>query len=169
MTSPKEVYKKLLNDWERGFFYRQHASCFPYEFRLSCISSKQMTEQFGAVDGWIRSFSGHAKLSPFLKFKEVNHRLLGKHSIPASLVFESPQELATLLGKGDEWNTFISRIQLLEKRDERLLGWAMRYPIRLLEVASDLDRLLLLWQWMIDHPRPRIYLRQIDLPGIDTK
>lgn len=169
MTSPKEVYKKLLNDWERGFFYRQHASCFPYEFRLSCISSKQMTEQFGAVDGWIRSFSGHAKLSPFLKFKEVNHRLLGKHNIPASLVFESPQELATLLGKGDEWNTFISRIQLLEKRDERLLGWAMRYPIRLLEVASDLDRLLLLWQWMIDHPRPGIYLRQIDLPGIDTK
>lgn len=169
MTSPQEAYKKLLSDWERGFFYKRHASCFPYEYRLSPISSKQMTEEFGAVDGWIRRFSDHARLSPFLQYKEVNHRLLGRHNIPVSLLFETPQELATLLGKRSEWETFITLTELLERRDGRLFSWAMRYPIRLLELASDLDKLLLLWQWMIDHPRPGIYLRQIDLPEIDTK
>jgi len=169
MTSPQEVYKKLLTEWERGSFYKNHTSCFPYEYRLSPISSKQMTEDFGAVDAWIRRFNDHAKLSPFLRYKEVNHRLLGRHNIPFSLLFESPQELATLLGKRSEWEAFITLTELLEKRDDRLFSWAMRYPIRLLEVASDLDRLLLLWQWMTDHPRPGIFLRQIDLPGIDTK
>ncbi|MGB4408142.1 MAG: Wadjet anti-phage system protein JetD domain-containing protein [Sphaerochaeta sp.] len=169
MTSPQEVYKKLLTEWERGFFYKNHACCFPYEHKLSPISSKQMTEEFGSVDAWIRRFTGHAKLSVFLRYKEVNHRLLGRHSIPVSLLFETPEELATLLGKRSEWDTFISLTELLHKRDERLYSWAMRYPIRLLEVALDLDKLLLLWQWIVAHPRPGIYLRQIDLPGIDTK
>ncbi len=169
MTSPQEVFKKLLTNWERGIFYKRHASCFPYEYRLSPITSKQMTEEFASVDAWIRRFNDHAKLSPFLQYKEVNHRLLGRHNIPVSLLFETPQQLATLLGKRGEWETFLSLTELLGKQDGRLLSWAMQYPMRLLEVASDIDRLLLLWKWMIDHPRPGIYLRQIDLPGIDTK
>lgn len=169
MISPQEVYKKLLTDWERGYFYRNHASCFPYEHKLPSLSSKQMTEEFGVVDGWIRRFSDHAKLSPFLRYTEVNHRLLGRHNIPVSLLFESPEDLASLLGKRLEWETFITLTQLVAKCDDRLFSWAMRYPIRLLEVATDLDRLLLLWKWMIEHPRSGIYLRQIDLPGIDTK
>lgn len=169
MISPQEVIKKLLSDWERGYFYKNHESCFPYEYRLSPITSKQMTEEFGSVDAWIRRFTGHAKLSPFLRYKEVNHRLLGRHSLPVSLIFENPQQLATLLGKREEWETFITLTELVKTWDYRLLAWAMRYPIKLLELASDLNRLLLLWKWMIDHPRKEIYLRQIDLPGIDTK
>ena len=169
MITPQEVYKDLLAKWERGFFYKMHATCFPYEHRLPSISSKQMTEQFGAVDSWIRRFSDHAKLSPFLRYTEVNHRLFGRNNIPTSLFFEGPHDLAGLLGKRGEWETFVRVTDLVAEWDDRLFAWAMRYPIRLLEVASDLDRLLLLWKWMVDHPRPGIYLRQIDLPGIDTK
>jgi hypothetical protein len=128
-----------------------------------------MIEQFDEVRGWSNSFKDHPKLSPFLKFKEVNHRLFGKNNIPSSLVFEKPEELASLLGKKSEWNNFIEMSSLLENRNERLYTWAMKYPIKLLEIASDLDRLLVLWQWMKDHPRPEIFLRQIDIPGIDTK
>ncbi len=169
MTSPQEVYKKLLSNWERGFFYKNHTSCFPYEYRLPSISSRQMTEEFGSVDAWIRRFIDNAKFSPFLRYKEINHRLLGRHNIPVSLFFESPQELATLLGKRTEWDSFIRMTELLKKWDDRLYSWAMSYPIKLLEVTSALDRLLILWKWMMEHPRPGIYLRQIDLPGIDTK
>ena len=169
MTSPQEVYKKLLTEWERGSFYKRYGSCFPYEHKLSSISSKQITEAFGSVDTWIRSFTAHTKLSPFLRFKEVNHRQFGRHNIPVSLLFETPIELATVLGKRREWEAFITLTDSIGKKDDRLLSWAMRYPVRLLQVAADIDRLLLLWQWMIEHPRPGIYLRQIDLPGIDTK
>ncbi len=169
MRTPQEVYRKLLSDWERGIFYRRQATCFPYEYRFSPISSKQMTEQFASVDAWIRRFADHAKLSPFLQYKEVNHRLLGRHSIPVSLVFETPQQLATLLGKRGEWETFVTLTELLNKQDARLFSWAMHYPMRLLEVSSDVERLLILWKWMTEHPKPGVYLRQIDLPGIDTK
>ena len=169
MISPQEVYKKLLLDWERGVFYLKHIHGFPYEHRLPSISSKQMAEEFGAVDSWIRRFNNHGKLSPFLRYKEVNHRLLGRHNIPVSLVFENPLELATMLGKRGEWESFIRLTELVQAWDERLFSWAMRYPIKLLELALDLDRLLILWRWMTDNPRPGIYLRQIDLPSIDTK
>lgn len=169
MTSPKQMYKKLLRIWEIGYFYKNYRKCFPYEYKLQSISAKQMIEEFDAVRSWSNSFKDHAKFSPFLRFKEVNHRLYGKNSIPSSLFFESPEDLANLLGKMCEWNNFIKITDMLEKRDNRLYLWAMKYPIKLLEVSKDLDKLLLLWQWIVDHPRPEIYLRQIDLPGIDTK
>ncbi len=169
MTSPKQVYKKLLHMWETGYFYKNYRKCFPYQYKLPSISAKQMIEMFDEVSNWSNSFKNFNKFSPFLRFKEVNHRLYGKNSIPSSLFFEKIEDLAQLLGKMSEWDNFIRLSHVLQNRDENLLSWAEKYPLKLLEVAIDVDKLLLLWQWMIDHPKPEIYLRQIDLPGIDTK
>ncbi|PKL26346.1 MAG: hypothetical protein CVV46_14870 [Spirochaetae bacterium HGW-Spirochaetae-2] len=43
------------------------------------------------------------------------------------------------------------------------------FLLDILSIGKDLDRLVNLWTWMKTNPRPNIYLRQIDLPGIDTK
>jgi hypothetical protein len=38
-----------------------------------------------------------------------------------------------------------------------------------LELLDDWPRLLAVVGWMVSHPRPAIYLRQVDLPGVHTK
>jgi len=42
-------------------------------------------------------------------------------------------------------------------------------PLEALDIAEDWPRLLAVVEWLAAHPRPGIYLRQIDIPGIDTK
>ncbi|MGD8115056.1 MAG: DUF3322 domain-containing protein, partial [Sphaerochaetaceae bacterium] len=169
MMYPQDVIRKLQTDWERGYFYKHYRTCFPYDYRLPSVTSKQMTENYDLIRTWIKSFKDHQKLSPFLCYKEVNHRLFGKNMIPDHLRFESPEDLALLLGKRRKWDEFINLTETVRRKDERLYEWAMGHPIKLLETSSDLDRLLLLWEWMIGHPRAGIYLRQIDVPMIDTK
>ena len=42
-------------------------------------------------------------------------------------------------------------------------------PLRALELAAEWSRLLDVVSWLQAHPRPGVYLRQVDLPGIHTK
>ena len=42
-------------------------------------------------------------------------------------------------------------------------------PLQVLELADRWDRLLAIVGWLQSHPRPGLYLRQVDLPGVDSK
>jgi hypothetical protein len=49
------------------------------------------------------------------------------------------------------------------------MTWLARRPLRALELADDWARLLDIVTWLRDHPRPGIYLRQVDIPGVHSK
>lgn len=169
MRGAREILSQLRTRWERGYFLSGLETLFPYEYRLPVITSRQMSQEYDRVRDYSRELSGHPRLSPYLRYQEVNHRLLGRNRLPVALCFESAAQLAAVLGKSQELERFTAMLKILEGHDSRLSQWAMHYPLRLLEVDSETEKLLLLWQWMSEHPRPGIYLRQIDLPGIDTK
>ena len=42
-------------------------------------------------------------------------------------------------------------------------------PLRALELAGDWRRLIDVVDWLDDHPRPGVYLRQMDVPGVHSK
>ena len=50
-----------------------------------------------------------------------------------------------------------------------LLAWAAKRPLRALQLAGDWPRLLDVVGWLEDHPRPGVYLRQMDVPGVHSK
>ena len=50
-----------------------------------------------------------------------------------------------------------------------LREWATAYPQKVLHWADEWPRLLKLVEWVAAHPRSGLYLRQVDIPGIDTK
>ena len=50
-----------------------------------------------------------------------------------------------------------------------LLPWLQRQPRRALALAEVWPQLLDVVAWLQAHPRPDIYLRQVDLPGIHSK
>lgn len=50
-----------------------------------------------------------------------------------------------------------------------LLPWLEKRPLRALELSAEWPRLLDVVAWLVEHPRPGIYLRQVDLPGVHSK
>jgi hypothetical protein len=50
-----------------------------------------------------------------------------------------------------------------------LLAWLARRPLQALDLADAWPALLAVVGWLAAHPRPGIYLRQVDVPGVHTK
>jgi hypothetical protein len=50
-----------------------------------------------------------------------------------------------------------------------LRDWFLRRPLLALEHALDWERILPVLYWFRDHPRPGLYLRQLEIRGVDTK
>ena len=47
-----------------------------------------------------------------------------------------------------------------------LLPWLLRSPLQSLALAEHWPRLLAVVAWVQAHPRPGVYLRQVDAPGV---
>lgn len=167
--TPKEIRKKLMTRWERGDFYKKKEELFPLSVSTGRITSKEIWENYDELRNWVNLYYKDKSLSPYIIWETVNNRIFGKNELPAKLVFENIRQLSDYLNRQDELNHYNSLIDKLHTADSRLGPWGIANPFSLLESEEDLNRLLLLWKWIIDHPRPNIYLRQIDLPGIDTK
>ena len=50
-----------------------------------------------------------------------------------------------------------------------MLGWLERNPVRALQLAADWDRLLATVRWIDERQLTGLYVRQVDVPGVDTK
>jgi hypothetical protein len=55
------------------------------------------------------------------------------------------------------------------ERFPALREWMMQKPMALVEHADEWKRVLAVLEWFRQHPRAGIYLRQVDVPGVDTK
>jgi len=54
-------------------------------------------------------------------------------------------------------------------RGTRLIPWLVGHPMRALRLAEAWDKLLATVRWIEEHQAPGMYLRQVDVPGVDTK
>ena len=72
------------------------------------------------------------------------------------------------IGKAREARVFRSLLDATQLQPA-LLPWLQRQPRRALALAEVWPQLLDVVAWLQAHPRPDIYLRQVDLPGIHSK
>jgi hypothetical protein len=79
------------------------------------------------------------------------------------------EDAVALIGK----RRAAERWRILEETTARacppLLPWVRKNPLTALESADDWGALLAVVAWFTARPRPGIYLRQVDIPGVDTK
>ncbi len=93
----------------------------------------------------------------------------GTQRLPASAWVDSVENALAWLGKRRERDRFIALVAATRQENPALLAWLEKRPLRGLELADDWAQLLAVVAWFMDHPRPGIYLRQVDLPGVHTK
>jgi hypothetical protein len=64
---------------------------------------------------------------------------------------------------------FQALLECTRTRAPQVLAWLAKRPLRALELADEWPRLLDIVAWLQAHPRPGIYLRQVDIPGVHSK
>jgi len=156
--------------WERGDLLRHLITgepAFPLRLRLKGPASTEITDRFEAVRNWIarlRELQG-----VHIQWREFTHRVHGTNTLPQALWLDRPDDAFGLIGKRHEAARFMELVETLRSRQPRLEPWVVRRPLQLLPLEDELGCLLDIVEWLQEHPRPGVYLRQVDLPGVHTK
>jgi hypothetical protein len=170
-TTPTDLKAQVQKLWDRGLllaFLSGGASIFPRRLTLKGPDSRELSERFNEVRNWIAQLSAAA--GPYrIEWRSVNHRVLGANEIPAEIWIDTLENALGVIGKRRAAEQFTTLVELTRQRQPQLIPWLAKRPLRALELAADWPRLLAIVAWLHKHPRPAMYLRQIDLPNVHTK
>lgn len=116
---------------------------------------------------WATELANAAPLR--VEWQEVRHRVQGLQRLPSSVWIDSVGDVLSWLGKRREWDRFTAQVAMVKQGNPALLPWLEKRPLQALELVGDWPRLLAVVDWLRSHPRPGIYLRQVDVPGVHSK
>lgn len=169
-TTSKELQGQLLRLWERGELLRDVITGnarFPLHIKLRTPSSGDITDHFDAVRAWASELATIDWLH--IDWQEIRHRIQGMQKLPGSVWIASIEDALRAIGKLSEWRQFLTQAAITRETCAALLPWLEKRPLQAIALASEWQRLLAIVVWLINHPRPGIYLRQLDLPGVHSK
>lgn len=170
-TTPSDLVAQVRKLWDRGLLLSSMAGgepVFPRRLVLKGPDSRELSDKFSMVQDWIAKLS--AASGPYrLLWRSVNHRILGTNDIPSEVWIDTLEAALGLIGKRKDAQLFSKVLELTRQRQPELLPWLEKRPLRALELVTDWPQILSMVAWLNAHPRPAMYLRQIDLPGIHTK
>jgi len=176
-TRPNDLVAQLRKHWESGRLLAERlegeASLFPLKLRLRKATSRDLTDRFDAVREWVGELIEHSRdrhgHGYEIQWRTINHRTRGSNDLPQAIVVPNADDALRLIGKTREAQRFDQLAAELLARFPALRHWLIRRPIEALRRADEWPRLLAVLGHFRDHPRPGIYLRQLDIAGVDTK
>ncbi|MHB1846010.1 MAG: DUF3322 domain-containing protein [Deltaproteobacteria bacterium] len=175
-TRSDDVQAQLERLWDRGQILGARLrgeALFPLPLRTSRPGPRDLSSRFEEVRRWIRELEASSKAERGfgyeIEWAEVSHRQLGRNRVPAALIVPSEADALALLGKRRQAELVTRLAEATRTAFPPLAPWASANPLRLLEHADGWERILLVLRWFLEHPRPGIYLRQLDVAGVDTK
>ena len=170
-TTSAELKAQVQKLWDRGILLSTVISgedIFPRRMTLKGPDSRELSDSFPKVRDWIARIS-RAAIQYRIEWRNINHRILGANKIPAEIWIDSLDDALAFIGKRLAVEQFAALVALTRKHQPKLLPWLVKRPLRALELAEEWPRFLEIVTWLLKQPRPGIYLRQIDLPGIHSK
>ena len=169
-TTPADLRRQVQRLWDRGLILASMVTGetpFPRRLTLKRPSSAELRDRFDEVRTWVAALRSmpHVRIT----MREVRHRVSGTNSLPHGAWVDTVEDAAALLCKQAELDEFRRLADRTRNRHSDLLAWMAKRPLQTLRLAGEWCRLLDIVDWLRDHPRPGVYLRQMDVPGVHSK
>jgi len=169
-TTPAELRAQLMRRWDKGELLAEIVApggLFPLRLSLRGPTSSDLSERFDEVRAWAAGLQQSPGCR--LVMREVRHRVIGQNSLPGEAWVDTLDDALRLVGKARDARAFQALLAITLRQQPTLLPWLQRQPLRALALVELWPQLLDVVAWLQAHPRPDIYLRQVDLPGIHSK
>lgn len=175
-STPDDLEAQVRRLWDRGRLLgapSEGGTTFPMPLRLRRPDSRAMSESFDDVRRWIRTLDDGSKAQRgfgyVIEWTEIEHRQLGRNRVPAGVSLPSREDALRLVGKQKQADRFVRLSAATLRVCPELAAWIEKRPMTLVDHADDWERILAVVAWFRANPRPGIYLRQLDIAGVDTK
>jgi hypothetical protein len=166
-----DVIQTLRRRWDSGVFLSARAAgrkWEPVSLPISGPSAADLGENFAAAQAWALEWSA-APAALRVESRSVGGRKVGVNTVPGRAWVDSYDQLCSLLRVVRDARRFETLCEQTGQSEPVLLGWMVEHPMKVLTLADDWTRILGTVTWIARLQRPYVYLRQIDVPGVDTK
>ena len=170
LTTVAELDAQVQRLWDQGEILRSVVTgeaLFPLRLRLKSPTTSDVAERFDEVRIW--SSQLRAANCYRVEMQSIRHRVQGTNSLPSQVWLDTLDDAVAVVGKGDDLTRFTALVSTTARRRSTLLSWLARNPLRVLLLADVWTRLLDIVDWLAAHPRPAVYIRQMDVPGVHSK
>jgi hypothetical protein len=171
-TTPADLVATLRRRWEAGVFLTMFASGQPWQplgIALRGPAAGQVAASFGDVQAWVRGWERVDSRLVRVERKQLGGRVIGTNVIPCRAWIDGYAQLWQLLGVEPGVRSFMSALDLVRAEMPALADWMTAHPVRVLSLSRDWDMVIGTVRWIDRYGRPGSYLRQVDVPGVDTK
>lgn len=175
-STADDVRAAVQRLWDQGRILAARldgGALFPLEIPLRAPGVADMGDQFGAVRDWIAQLHDGSKAvrgnGYELVTRAINHRQLGRQQLPSAALFVLDADALRLIGRLADARRFDQLAATTLAVFPELRDWVGSHGLTLLDQSDGWERILAVLQWFRAHPRPGLYVRQLDIAGVDTK
>jgi hypothetical protein len=169
-TRPRDVRAAVRKKWDSGALLARFAAGQGWEpigIPLHGPSARQLGAHLSEVQQWAAEWAEAARGPLRVEYKQVGGRHFGTNRIPCRAWLDGYDEAWALLNVRPEVRHLAELIEAT--RGTRLVPWLASHPMRALRLADAWEKLLATVRWIERWQVPAMYLRQVDVPGVDTK
>lgn len=168
-TTPSDIRTWLSREWDRGRLLASvlERDRFPLRVPFKVPTSRELGDRYDDARAWVAAIQALHRVR--VEARRINHRQLGAQDVPAKVWIDTVDDAAALIGKSRDLSRFRELVEQTSDTLSDAVPLLAKRPLDVLHAAEDWTTLIALAQWMLDHPRPRVHVRQIDLPGVHTK
>jgi hypothetical protein len=171
-TRPADIRAWLGKKWRSGLLltaFAEERDWEPLDVALRGPATSEIAGRLAEVQQWAGEWARFARGPVRVEYKQVGGRQVGANLIPCRAWIDGYDQAWDLLGVRAEVRTFCSLADATAGSCPRLVPWLARRPMQVLKLADRWDKLLATVRWIDERQSPGMYLRQVDVPGVDTK
>ncbi|HAG60117.1 MAG TPA: hypothetical protein DEQ49_17515 [Arthrobacter bacterium] len=170
-TTLADLRAQSLKAWGSGALLREvlePSGLYSRRRPFKRPTAATLRSDYAAASAWAAEL--FAAVGPFsLETAEVGRTTVGANQLPAAAVFASAEAEIGFVGKAKDAARFVELAGDLSTLHSAFRGWALKRPLKLLELGADALTAARVALWLEDHPEPGMYVRQLSLPGVHTK
>lgn len=169
-TRPADVRAAAVKQWPvllTAFLTGQEWA--PFNVPLRGPGPSEIGERLAEIQAWAAEWERAGRGPLRVESKQVGGRLVGANQIPCRAWLDGYAQAWELLGARRQVSELIRLADRAKMECPRVLSWLERNPVRALQLAADWDRLLATVRWIDERQFAGLYVRQVDVPGVDTK
>lgn len=174
-STAAELRQQLQRYWARGELLRDSVTQtvqWPLRLSLKSPRAADLANHFEQVRAWVAQLAETPHIR--IEWNERMHRVQGRQRLPAAVYIDDLPTALAWLGKARAASQYVqlweqaARLQP-QSLQAGLQEWLLKRPIKALELADCWPQLMAVVLWLRAHPQPNVYLRQVDIPDVDSK
>ena len=169
-TLPSDIQRRLRRRWDTGELLTPFATSTPWSpwsMGIRGPTTADLAADYAAVQQWLRVWRApHDAIR--IEYKRLGGRTFGANTVPGRAWVDSYEQLWDLLGVASDVAWFTDALRATRERLPRIAEWMLTHPTPTLAHRQVWTALIETAHWIEQNPG-RVYVRQVDVSGVDTK